>query len=64
MDKITDFFKGAISELKKVVWPTRNEALKITVIVIIFSAIVAIILGSLDYIFTQSLRFLIEWAGK
>lgn len=36
-------------ELGKVVWPTRREALKVTGIVVLFSAIVAVFLGVVDF---------------
>ncbi len=37
------------NELAKVVWPTRAETAKYTVIVIVFSIAVAAILGAFDY---------------
>ena len=36
-------------ELGKVVWPFRREALKITGIVVLFCAIVALFLGIVDF---------------
>ncbi len=38
-----------ISELKKVVWLTRQEVMYLTVLVLIVTIIFAIVLGSLDY---------------
>jgi len=35
--------------LEKVVWPTKSETVKYTVIVIVFSVAVAFILGAADY---------------
>jgi preprotein translocase subunit SecE len=37
------------AELLKVVWPTRQETIRYTVTVIIFSVVVALILGAADY---------------
>ena len=49
MGKIIQFFGEVRSELSKVVWPTRAETIKYTATVIVFSVIVAIILGAADY---------------
>jgi len=51
-EKIIPFLKDVQLELKKVNWPTRKETLKYTLIVIGASAIVAIFLGGLDFIFS------------
>jgi len=42
-----------INELKKVVWLTRRETAYLTVLVLIVSGAVGIILGALDYGFTE-----------
>jgi preprotein translocase subunit SecE len=48
---ITRYFKETMAELKKVSWPTRQEALNLTLIVIGFTIFMAILLGLIDYIF-------------
>ena len=53
------FLKEARVELKKVVWPTRKQVANMTVIVIIVSALLAALLGGLDYLFTQLLGLVI-----
>ena len=42
-----------INELKKVVWLTRREAAYLTVLVLIVSIAAGIVLGALDYGFTD-----------
>ena len=42
-----------INELKKVVWLTRREATYLTVLVLIVAGTVGLILGALDYGFTE-----------
>lgn len=49
MSKIINFFKEVKGELWKVVWPSRRDVLRYTGAVIVFSVIVAIILGAADY---------------
>lgn len=48
--------KESKTELKKVKWPTPRETLQYTLVVIIISLVVAIYLGSLDYIFSFLLK--------
>ncbi len=47
--KFLQFFSEVRSELAKVIWPSRAETIRYTLTVIVFSVIVAIILGSVDY---------------
>ena len=47
------FLKEVRSELKRVVWPTRQEAVRLTTVVIIVSVLVGIYIGALDYILTK-----------
>ncbi len=42
------FLKEVKEELLKVVWPTRRETVMYTLTVIVFSAVVALILGFAD----------------
>ena len=45
------FFSDAVSELKKVAWPTRKEATHLTTIVIIVSVAMGLMLAAVDKIF-------------
>jgi preprotein translocase subunit SecE len=38
-----------VGELRKVTWPTREEATRLTVMVLIVCAVVGVILAVLDY---------------
>ena len=51
LKKITDYFKGSISEMKKVVWPTKKQTYTYSGIVIAMSLGVAFFFGLLDYLF-------------
>jgi len=48
MGKIIQFFIEVKSELQKVVWPTRQDTIKYTAIVIGLSVVLAVILGATD----------------
>jgi preprotein translocase subunit SecE len=47
------FIKETIGELKKVNWPTRQEAINLTVIVLIVTFIMSAVLGFLDLVFSK-----------
>jgi len=47
------FIGEAISELKKVVWLTRREAIYLTALVLIVAGAIGLALGAIDYGFAQ-----------
>ncbi len=51
LKKIPNFFSEVRTEMKKVSWPTRQETIKNTVLVISVSIVTAIFLGGLDALF-------------
>ena len=46
-------------ELGKVSWPTRQEAINLTIVVLAVTLTMAIFLGSLDYVFTKLFELII-----
>ncbi len=59
MKKLVDYIKNSISELKKVVWPTKKEVIKKTSQVIFISFLVAFLLGIMDFFLTKILEILV-----
>ena len=55
MGSIFKFFIEVKAEIMKVVWPSREETVKYTLVVIAFSIVVASILGAADYALVQIL---------
>jgi preprotein translocase subunit SecE len=51
-------FREIRSEMKKVVWPTREETTRLTVVVIAISAVISVILFSADSVFALLLTLL------
>lgn len=51
-NKLANYLRESYRELKKVVWPTKQETINHTVLVIGISLGVAIFLGALDFLFT------------
>ena len=48
-DRLITFLKEAKIELKKVAWPTRQETVRYTAMVIVISAALAMFLGIADF---------------
>jgi preprotein translocase subunit SecE len=60
INKATSFLKEVRLEMKKVNWPTKEETIKYTIIVVGFSVVVAAFLGGLDAFYQFLLnRFII-----
>ncbi len=55
MNVIT-YLKETVSELKLVRWPTRQETINLTLIVIAISVFVGAYVGGLDFVFTNILK--------
>lgn len=59
-ERIVEYFKDTRGELRKVSWPTRQQATNLTLIVLAVTVIMAIFLGSLDFIFASLVRFIVS----
>ncbi len=52
-------FREIKSELKKVTWPSRQEATNLSTIVIAVAVAVGLFLGGIDYVFSLLVRVII-----
>ena len=48
-NKLINYFKESKAELTKVTWPTKEQAIQSTILVIVISAATAFFLGGVDY---------------
>jgi preprotein translocase subunit SecE len=60
MSRFIDYLKDTKAEVKHVSWPTQRQAVVFTVLVIVFSVVVAVLLGFADFIFTEALNWFIS----
>ena len=60
MKAISKYLQEVRLELSKVVWPKREEVIKLTLTVITISAIVGLYVGALDLGFTKLLELIIS----
>jgi preprotein translocase SecE subunit len=56
MNKLITYIQLSYAELQKVTWPTRKQALRLTLIVIAFSVILALVVGGFDSIIRSFLQ--------
>lgn len=59
LNKLTNYIKNSIIELKKVSWPTKQQVIRHTLLVITISLVVAVFLGIVDFILTKALQLVI-----
>ncbi len=60
VDRARGFLREIRSELRKVVWPTRREAVNLTMIVIGVSVAVGLFLGFADFVFAEFFQLLLR----
>ncbi len=51
-NKLISYIRESRDELRKVIWPSRQETIRHTLLVVGVSVTVAIVLGIADYVFT------------
>lgn len=58
--KAQKFLREAYAELKKVVWPTRSRAARLTVIVVIVCAFYGAFIAAVDFGLSKGIQFVIN----
>jgi len=46
-----------LNELKKVTWPTKEETIRLTVVVVLISLIIGLYIGIIDFLLAHALEF-------
>ncbi len=60
MSKVIQFIRESRAELKKVVWPTKEDVFSSIKVVLISTIIIAVILGALDLGFSELFRIVMK----
>jgi len=55
MKKIVQFIKDSIGELKKVIWPSRDNVIASTKVVVFSTLAVALFLGLVDFLLVRGI---------
>ena len=56
MKKIVQFIKECYAELRKVIWPGRDDVVSSVKVVIISTVIIAAVLGLIDFLLTLGVQ--------
>ncbi|HEY9585654.1 MAG TPA: preprotein translocase subunit SecE [Candidatus Paceibacterota bacterium] len=56
---LIDYLRETKGELRHVTWPTRQQTINYTIIVLLISIGTGLLLGLLDYLFSQGLHYII-----
>ena len=59
IDRIVRYLKETRAEIKKVTWPTRQEAINLTGIVLAVTIFMATLLALLDFLFSKGFVLII-----
>ena len=60
MQNFSKYIRQTMSELRQVSWPSQRQTIMYTILVIAISAVVALLVGAFDYLFSQGINFLIN----
>lgn len=52
------FLREVVAELRKVIWPTRNQLVTYTIVVLVFVSFMVALVALLDYLFGRGVLFL------
>ena len=62
-NRVTQYLAETREELQKVVWPTRDEAVNLTIVVLFVTALMTVLLGGIDLVFTELLDIVLSLFG-
>jgi preprotein translocase subunit SecE len=63
-DKVKKFFNDVYIELQKVAWPSKEELMGSTAVVILMSVIMAVFVGIVDKVLNLFVNLLIRFGGS
>jgi preprotein translocase subunit SecE len=64
IEKVTKYFNDTIQELHKVAWPSKDELIGSTIVVVVMSLLVSIFIGVVDQVLNKLVNFLVKFAGS
>jgi preprotein translocase subunit SecE len=64
MTRLREYLRETRVELRKVVWPTREETINLTGVVLLVTLAMTVFLGALDGVFSWLFARLLDLAGQ
>jgi len=63
IERLTNYLKGVRVEASRVSWPTRNEVISLTALILLLAVVVTLYIWGIDGIIGTILRFFVRTAG-
>ena len=60
IERLTNYLKGVRSEVSRVSWPTRNEVISLTALILLLATIVTVYIWGVDGIIGTVLRLFVR----
>ncbi len=64
IEKVTKYFNDTIQELRKVAWPSKDELIGSTIVVVVMSILVSIFIGVVDQVLNKLVNLLVKFTGS
>ncbi|HVW66755.1 MAG TPA: preprotein translocase subunit SecE [Candidatus Peribacteraceae bacterium] len=63
MNALMTYINESLAELRHVRWPTRQQAVRLSIIVIGFTLLCAIFFGVVDFLLSMGLKYVLSLAS-
>lgn len=60
MDNLSQYLRATVAEMKQVKWPTQNQAMIYTAMVLVICTITALFVGFFDFLFSQAIDLIVN----
>jgi preprotein translocase subunit SecE len=64
IQKVNKYFNETLQELRKVAWPSRQELIGSTIVVVVMSLLVSIFIGVVDQVLNKLVNLLVMVTGS
>lgn len=62
MNAISTYINECLTELRHVRWPTRQQAVRLSAMVVAFTIVSGAVLGLLDFALSEGLEYILNFA--
>jgi preprotein translocase subunit SecE len=56
VEALRRYFRESRIELRKVTWPSREQTVNLTLVVVVVCVVIALFLGGIDYVFASLIK--------
>ncbi len=64
IQKVTKYFNDTYQEMQKVAWPSKDELIGSTIVVVVMSLLVSLFIGIVDQVLSKLVNLLVKVAGS